>query len=135
MRRPDGNQVDFAARLCSPKIMRILSPLHRDPEKSLFSIVLWLLIVGYFTYHLVQGDRGILAMWRLQSQLRYSENQFLTLQTQRKDMEKHVQLLHPSHVDQDMLDEQARSTLGYAAPNEVMVLLPKNSDSALVLSK
>jgi cell division protein FtsB len=107
--------------------MRLLSSFHRDPERSLFHNVLWLLICGYFTYHLVQGDRGILAMLRLQSQLHYSEGQLVNLRHQRLDMEKHVQLLHPAHVDEDMLDEKARSTLGYAAPNEVMILLPENT--------
>lgn len=93
--------------------------------------MIWLLVIGYFTFHLVQGERGIISMWRLQSQLAYSESQLAALREDRKDLEKHVQLLRPDHIDQDMLDEQARSTLGYAAPNEIMILIPKNGPAVV----
>lgn len=108
--------------------MRVLSQANRESEKAIFTKVLWILVLGYFTYHLLEGERGLLAMMRLQADLRYSEAQLTELQDTRKSMEKHVQLLRPSHIDRDMLDEQARATLGYAKPGEIMILLPSESE-------
>ncbi len=119
--------------MCFAEKMRIPYAHSRRADRSMAIWILWLLMLGYFTYHLVQGERGAIAMWRLQGQLTRSEEQLQTLRSERQSLEKHVQLLHPSHVDPDMLDEQARRSLGYAGRNEVMVLVPKDGGAVLVM--
>ena len=39
----------------------------------------------------------------------------------RERLRRRVELLHPEHLDPDMLDERARETLGLMHPDEVVV--------------
>lgn len=110
-------------------LMRLISQINLVPEKTFYTKVLWLLVMAYFTYHLVQGERGGLAMLRLQTELSHASTQLAELKTTRINMEKHVQLLRPNQIDRDMLDEQARATLGYGRPGETVILLPQTGDS------
>lgn len=113
--------------------MRLPYANSRRSDRSMIMWVLWLLMLGYFTFHLVQGERGILAMWRLQGQLTHSDDQLTELRTERRGLEKHVQLLHPNHVDPDMLDEQSRRNLGYAGRNELMILITPDGGPVMVV--
>ena len=79
-------------------------------------------LVGYFGYHLVEGDRGLAAWMRLTQQIREEKAEFDALRAERAALDRRVSLLRPEHLDPDMLDERARATLNYAGPNDVVIL-------------
>lgn len=78
--------------------------------------------VAYFGYHAVQGDYGLLSWWRLSGQLEELEVEASATLEERERMERRVNLLKPSAIDRDMLDERARETLGLIHPDEVILL-------------
>jgi len=82
-------------------------------------------LIGYFTYHAVQGDHGIRARDALQGEIERAQATLDTLTTQRQEMEKRAALIDPKQVDPDMLDERARAMLNVARPDEVVVFTPK----------
>jgi cell division protein FtsB len=85
---------------------------------------LGLCIVGYFLYHTVQGDRGWIAMLRVQSQVNAAQESYDNLHKQRLELEHRVQLLRPTSLDPDLLEEKTRELLDYSKPGEIVVLMP-----------
>jgi len=83
---------------------------------------------AYFAYHLVEGDRGLVAWGRLTQQLHEQTDLAATVHADRMEEQRRVSLLQPMHLDPDLLDEQARSALNLAEPDEV-VLLDSQEDS------
>lgn len=90
--------------------------------------VLFACTVGYFAYHAVQGERGILAYMHLQQELEQAKAVQGELDAQRAELEHRVELLRPDHLDPDMLEERAREVLNFAREDEVVVLLDENGD-------
>jgi cell division protein FtsB len=83
-----------------------------------------LLIASYFVYHMVQGNRGILAFFAYGRQLTTLEPQAANVAAHRAQLENQMKLLDGKSLDPDMLDEMARRKLGYMAPGETMVEVP-----------
>ena len=90
--------------------------------------VLGFCVVGYFAYHAVQGDRGLIA-WR-QLTHRVSEARFVHSEAlmERRTLERRVELLSPRSLDRDMLDERARFMLNYGYADEVTIFVEKPSE-------
>jgi cell division protein FtsB len=80
-------------------------------------------LVCYFAYHLIVGDRGLLAWMELTQDLRDAKATLAALDIERVTLERRVGLLQPEHLDPDMLDERARATLNLVGPNEVVIPL------------
>lgn len=81
-------------------------------------------IVGYFLIHTIQGDRGWLAMLRLQNQVNTAQENLSQLQKEHQQLNHRVQLMRPGSMDPDLLDEKSREMLDYSKPNEIIVLTP-----------
>jgi cell division protein FtsB len=79
--------------------------------------VLGVSLMCYFGYHLVEGERGLLAWLRLTQKTRLAE-----LDGEREALDRRVSLLRPEHLDRDMLDERARATLNLVGPHEIVIL-------------
>lgn len=77
--------------------------------------------VAYFAYHTVEGDRGVLAYFRLQGEILDAEMRLARISSERAEMEHRVQLLRPDHLDPDMLEERARIMLNMGRDGEVVV--------------
>src|SRR2546430_6136589 len=82
--------------------------------------VLGVSLICYFGYHLVQGERGLLAWMRLTQEIKVAKAQLADLDGTRAALEGRVSLMRPEHLDRDMLDERARATLNLAAPHEIV---------------
>lgn len=85
-------------------------------------------LFGYFVYHAVEGDRGIMAWLRTSQQLAESKPSLATLAGERQEIEHRVALLSPSSIDPDLLDERARIMLNVAEPDDRLVII-KNPKS------
>ena len=86
--------------------------------------VLCLVLVGYFSYHLVNGERGFIALLQLNQQIQKAKVSAAFLASERAEIESRVALMHPDHLDLDMLAERARLLLGMGHPDEVVIFFP-----------
>ena len=94
--------------------------------KSLAAQLLGACVAGYFIYHAVQGDRGILAWLRVNQQLEAAQLELAKSSGDRAALEQRVALLNNSSLDLDMLEERARIMLNFSDPDDVVIFLPSN---------
>ncbi|MTI08670.1 MULTISPECIES: FtsB family cell division protein [Curvivirga] len=102
--------------------MSILVREIKHRSRQIIFPVVGIGLIGYFVYHSVQGDRGVMSYMRIAAEVSRTELKLEKLQTTREDLEHRVSLLHPKSLDRDMLEEQARYTLNYANPNDVIII-------------
>ena len=81
-------------------------------------------VMGYFGYHVIIGDHGLLSRWRLADEVGRLELKLAKLNQRRERLEHKVSLVRPESLDPDMLDERARIILNLAHPNEITILRP-----------
>ena len=81
-------------------------------------------VFGYFGYHLVNGDRGLLAMVHLQRENQIANQNFAEAEATRKIWELRVSELRNQSLDPDMLDERARILLNYADKDDIIIFTP-----------
>lgn len=79
------------------------------------------LMVGYFLFHAVQGDRGILAWAELKQEVAEAEQTLDRLTRARRKLDSRVKLLASPNLDRDLLDERARIVSGLANPDEIVI--------------
>jgi cell division protein FtsB len=96
----------------------------RARARQIIGPVLGFALCAYFAYHLVEGDRGLLALWNLQTQVRDAKATLAQLDAEWAPLAEHVALLQGNHLDRDYLDERVRAMLNYGAPNEIVVYYP-----------
>jgi cell division protein FtsB len=102
----------------------IILNFNNNAKKLILNISLTLLL-SYFVFHSMYGNKGILAYLKVNRQLEKAYDELRTLRAERIEIEHNVKLLRPESLDKDMLDEQARKVLGIASPNE-QVFTTKN---------
>ena len=95
----------------------------RQRARHVFLPVLGVSALVYFTYHAVQGDRGLIAYVHLTAEIELANEYLTQVGAARQALETDVALLQPDALDRDMLDERARAVLGLAHGDEVLVLL------------
>ena len=78
-------------------------------------------LFAYFAYHLVEGDRGLIAWRGLADQIAVAQAEHDQVHAERVALEARVSLLRPGHLDRDMLDEQARAVLNRVGPDERVI--------------
>ncbi|MEH6524887.1 MAG: septum formation initiator family protein [Sneathiella sp.] len=83
--------------------------------------ILGILAVAYFSYHLIEGDRGLFAYLKLQHKIDKAEAVYLVSEGEKHALQKRVSLLRPENLDTDMLEERARDVLGLAHPDEIVI--------------
>jgi cell division protein FtsB len=79
------------------------------------------LVVGYFLFHAVQGERGILALAELKQQVAEAEQTLSRLGARRQTLDARVALLRSGSLDRDLLDERARIAAGLTKPGEIVI--------------
>ena len=82
---------------------------------------------GYFAYHLVEGDRGLIAWLQLTREIRAENAKLEAVRAQRQALDLKVSNLKPDHLDPDLLDERVRATLNLVAPSETVIMQPATS--------
>lgn len=95
----------------------------RQRAKHVVGPFLGIVLVSYFAYHTVHGDRGVLALIQMRERLFIAESRLSKLEFEEARWERKVKLLHPTSIDPDMLDERVRLMLGYAEANDQIVLI------------
>ena len=80
---------------------------------------------GYFAFHAVAGETGLLALGGYRAERTRLDAQATALAARRAALEHRVALLDPAHVDADYADELVRAQLNVVRKDEVVVPLPK----------
>ncbi len=83
-----------------------------------------LILIGYFLFHAVAGNTGLLAWREYQVEHRQLEAQAREVAARREVLERHTKLLDPRRVNPDFADQLARENLGVLGPDEVIIDLP-----------
>jgi cell division protein FtsB len=85
-----------------------------------------LFIIIYFGFFIIFGDKGLLQLFTLQKQIDNEEILKQETATKMQAKKNLVNGMKPESLDIDLLDEQARKTLGYAGKNEVILYSDKD---------
>lgn len=88
-----------------------------------------LLMLMYFVFHAIYGTRGVVAYFRLQSELEESHQKLAALRAERLEIENKTKLLRPGSLDKDMLDETTRDVLGVSSSKEEVYKAPKKEEN------
>ena len=105
--------------------MTVLREL-RKRARFIVGPTLGIALTGYFVYHLIEGDHGFLAWLRVSREIREETANLETVRAQRAALDLKASNLKPEHIDPDLLDEQVRATLNLAAPDEIVIMQPRN---------
>ena len=98
--------------------------MYRVIIKSRYVLnIILALVLFYFIYHTVVGQRGGYAYFQLHNLLISKKMQLQELVTERQFLEKRVKLLDPAAVDIDFLDELARKESGLIGSEEKCFIL------------
>lgn len=84
--------------------------------------IIFLALVGYFSWNATQGDHGLKAAAQRQDLLRRAEVELNRAETDRDAWERRVSGLRTSRLDPDTLDERSRAMLNLAEPADIVVL-------------
>ena len=93
----------------------------RKPITFFGSFVLLSAIVSFFGFHIVSGERGLLARPSLELKIVQAEEQLALLNKHHRFLQQRIGLLRSGIVDADMLAETARAELGLYGLNDVIV--------------
>ena len=97
---------------------------HMLRPRQILVPIIFAMMFGYFGYHLVNGDRGLLAMAHLQRETMIADQNLAEAETTRKIWERRVAALRNQSLDPDMLDERARILLNFSRKEDIIVFTP-----------
>ncbi|MTI16087.1 septum formation initiator family protein [Rhodobacteraceae bacterium RKSG542] len=83
--------------------------------------VIFIAMMGYFGYHAINGELGLVGKAMIERQVAELETQLAEVQGERMALERRVMLLMPNNLHPDMVDERARATLNLVHSNEVAI--------------
>ena len=92
--------------------------------RQILAPIIFATVFKYFGYHLVNGDRGLLAMVHLQREVLVAEQNLAEAETTRKIWERRVSALRNQSLDPDMLDERARVLLNFSRKDDIVIFTP-----------
>jgi cell division protein FtsB len=80
-----------------------------------------LLLIVYFSVHAFTGEQGLLTSGQRSATLTAQSKELVSLQAQRQDLEVRARLLRDTSLSADLLEERARSRLGFADPRDYVI--------------
>ncbi|MBU6298506.1 MAG: septum formation initiator family protein [Alphaproteobacteria bacterium] len=78
-------------------------------------------VVAYFGYYAVCGERGYVALQSVETRLADSQGQLNQIDDQNRRLDHRIALLNSSTPDPDLVEELARTQLMDGAPGQVAV--------------
>jgi cell division protein FtsB len=94
-----------------------------DRLRSYLSTAALVFLIAYFGVQAFTGDRGILSTDYRRATLAARTDELVALRAERRDLEIRAQLLRNSSMSADLLEERARSLLGFADPKDYVIHL------------
>lgn len=87
--------------------------------------IIGLCLCVYFSYHIVMGERSTFRYASLERAITRTTTEYEQTKAKREQLEARVIKLRPGSIDPDLLEERARTVLGYARADEHVVILPR----------
>jgi cell division protein FtsB len=87
--------------------------------------IIGLCLCVYFAWHVIAGERSIFRLMSVERSIAKTSAEYNREHAKREQLEARVIKLRPGSIDPDLLEERARAVLGYARPDERIVILPK----------
>jgi cell division protein FtsB len=78
-------------------------------------------LIFYFAFHALTGDRGMLSGEERDTVLAKRQAELKLVRAQRMDLEARARLLRDRSLSRDLLEERARSLLGFADPKDYVI--------------
>jgi cell division protein FtsB len=78
-------------------------------------------LIFYFGFHAFTGDRGLLSSGQRDETLAAKTRELAAVRAQRQDLEVRAKLLRDTSLSADLLEERARSLLGFADPRDYVI--------------
>jgi len=102
-----------------------MSPRRRlsRPIASILIPTIGVALLTYFTAHMIQGNRGLIARDHLLSEISVAEARLDILQAERESLEARANGLGPMGLDLDLLDERARAMLNLVHADDVIIFV------------
>ena len=82
---------------------------------------LLVLLIVYFALSAFTGDRGLLSADQRDETLIAKTKELAQVRRQREDLESRARLLRDTSLSADLLEERARSLLGFADPRDYVI--------------
>ena len=82
------------------------------------------LVLIYFGYHLMAGERGLPTYWQVRDSVTQAEQRLHLLSQERAIWERRVHLLRADSLDLDLLEERAREVLSLGRQAEHHIIVP-----------
>jgi cell division protein FtsB len=102
-----------------------IGPILKRRARHAVGPILGALLLGYFSYYAIEGERGLLAYLSLTQELRKATITRDLIHGEWDTLDKRVSLLRPGSTDPDMLEERALLMLGLGHPDDVIVMLQR----------
>lgn len=94
----------------------------RSRFRQAIAPILGSILVVYFSFHMVQGNHGLIAYLGLQAKVTEAEARYADVHAERLLMDQRVSLLRPDNLDPDMLEERARTVLDFVHADEIVIM-------------
>ena len=78
-------------------------------------------LIAYFGFHALTGERGLLTSEQREQTLAARTAELKQIRAERMDLEARARLLRDSSLSADLLEERARSLLGFADPGDYVI--------------
>jgi cell division protein FtsB len=93
-------------------------------QLGLMSLSYWLVfsvVLGYFVFHTVGGENGLLSYFRTRELIVVKRGELGRLQDRCNTLSRNVSLLSSGSLDLDLLEERCMVILNYRYPGDVVV--------------
>ena len=116
-------RIDSLGRTSSCGVIAPMALLSTSKRllKGVLVPALFLAVSGYFVWHAVNGERGLMARDKRQADIVSARAELTRAETERDAMERRVTGLRGDRLDRDQLEERARSLLNMVGRDEVIV--------------
>ena len=85
------------------------------------------LLIAYFSVSALTGERGLLGDRKRSTALSQRMGELARLRAQGAELEARARLLTDDDLSADLLDERARSVLGFADPREYVIRVHRSN--------
>ena len=101
-------------------MVRLLAPIRST--RRMLPTLLGVCAVVYFGYHALQGERGVMTLLQLERRVDQAAVDLRAVEAERDALERNVELMGPTSLDRDMLEERARVVLNYTRLDEIVIM-------------
>ena len=77
--------------------------------------------IFYFGFHMLTGERGVLSAHQRERTLAARTQELALVRRQRMELEARAHLLSDDNLSADLLEERARSLLGFVGPRDYVI--------------